>query len=135
LDPGHTERDLEDALVARLTHFITELGAGFCFAGRQYRLPIGDQDYFADLLFYHLGLRRFVVFELKVGAAEPEHLGKLKFYVNAVDDLLRRPEHGDPATIGIMLAAHRDDIVVRIRPARPAHTTGRQHLHHAPRPA
>ena len=67
---------------------------------------------FVDLLFFHLGLRRFVVFELKIGHAEPEHIGKLNFYVNAVDDLLRKPEHGDGTTIGILLAADRDDIVV-----------------------
>lgn len=112
LDPGYTERELEDALVARLTHFVSELGAGFSFVGRQYRLAVGEQDYYLDLLFFHLGLRRFVVFELKVGGAEPEHLGKLNFYVNAVDDLLRRPEYGDGGSIGILLAADRDDVVV-----------------------
>lgn len=112
LDPGHTERQLEDALVARLTTFLTELGAGFAFVGRQYPVPAGGRDYFVDLLFFHLGLRRFIVFELKAGPAEPEHLGKLNFYVNAVDDLLRRPEHGDGTTIGILLAAGRDDVVV-----------------------
>jgi predicted nuclease of restriction endonuclease-like (RecB) superfamily len=112
LDPGYTERELEDALVARMTHFFTELGDGFAFVGRQYRLPVGDQDFFIDLLFFHLGLRRYIVFELKVGRVEPEHLGKLNFYVNAVDDLLRRPEHGDGSTIGILLAADRDDVVV-----------------------
>jgi predicted nuclease of restriction endonuclease-like (RecB) superfamily len=112
LDPGYTERDLEDALVSRLTHFVTELGAGFSFVGRQYRLTVGEQEYFADLVFFHLGLRRFVVFKLKVGRAEPEHLGKLNFYVNAVDDLLRQPDYGDGSTIGILLAADRDDVVV-----------------------
>lgn len=112
LDPGHTERQLEDALVARLTTFLTELGAGFSFVGRQYPVPVGGRDYFVDLLFFHLGLRRFIVLELKAGPAEPEHLGKLNFYVNAVDDLLRRPEHGDGSTIGILLAADRDDVVV-----------------------
>lgn len=112
LDAGHSERELEDALVARLTHFLAELGAGFAFVGRQYRLPIGNRDYFIDLLFFHLGLRRFVVFELKTTPIEPEHLGKLNFYVNAVDDLLRRPEHDDGPTIGILLAATNDNIVV-----------------------
>jgi len=112
LDPGHTERDLEDALISGLTHFLTELGAGFAFVGRQYRLPVGDREFFIDLLFYHLGLRRFIVFELKSVGAEPEHIGKLNFYVNVVDDLLRRPEHGDAPTIGILLAASRDDVVV-----------------------
>ena len=113
LDPHHTERDLEDALVARLTHFLAELGSGFAFVGRQYKVSVGKSDYFIDLLFYHLGLRRFIVFELKSVAAEPEHIGKLNFYVNVVDDLLRRPEHGDGTTIGILLAADRDDVAVQ----------------------
>ena len=112
LEPGYSEHDLEDALVARLTHFLAELGAGFAFVGRQYRLPVDGEDFFADLLFFHLGLRRFVVFELKAGRAQPEHVGKLNFYVSVVDDLLRRPEHGDGPTIGILLAASRNDVVV-----------------------
>jgi len=112
LDSGHSERELEDALIGRLTHFLSELGAGFAFVGRQYKITAGEHDYFLDLLFFHLGLRRFVVFELKVGQAEPEHIGKLNFYVNVVDDQLRKPDHGDGATIGILLAATRDDIVV-----------------------
>lgn len=113
LDPHHSERDLEDALTARLTHFLAELGSGFAFVGRQYKLTVGRSDYFIDLLFYHLGLRRFIVFELKAVAAQPEHIGKLNFYVNAIDDLLRRPEHGDESTIGILLAADRDDVAVQ----------------------
>ncbi len=113
LEPHHTERDLEDALVARLTHFLSELGSGFAFVGRQYKLSIGRSDYFIDLLFYHLGLRRFIVFELKSVAAQPEHIGKLNFYVNAVDDLLRKQEHGDGSTIGILLAADRDEVAVQ----------------------
>ena len=112
LEPGFTERHLEDALVARLTHFLAELGEGFAFVGRQYRLTVGEQDFFADLLFFHLGLRRYIVFELKVGPAAPEHLGQLNFYVNVIDDLMRRPEHDDGPTIGILLAATRNDVVV-----------------------
>lgn len=112
LDAGFGERALEDALVTRLTHFLAELGEGFAFVGRQYRLTVGGQDFFADLLFFHLGLRRYVVFELKVTAAVPEHLGQLNFYVTAVDELLRRPEHDDGPTIGILLAATRNDVVV-----------------------
>lgn len=112
LEPGYSEHDLEDALIARLTHFLAELGGGFAFVGRQYRLPVGGEDFFADLLFFHLGLRRFVVFELKAGRAQPEHVGKLNFYVSVVDDLLRRTEHGDGPTIGILLAASRNDVVV-----------------------
>lgn len=112
IDPGFSERQLEDALIGKLSAFLSELGSGFAFVGRQYRLPVGNRDYFADLLFFHLGLRRFVVFELKVGEVEPEHVGKLAFYVTAVDDLVRRVEHGDGPTIGILLAATRDEIVV-----------------------
>ena len=112
LEPGFTERHLEDALVARLTHFLAELGEGFAFVGRQYRLTVDDQEFFADLLFFHLGLRRYIVFEIKVGPAAPAHLGQLNFYVNVVDDLMRRPEHDDGPTIGILLTATRNDVVV-----------------------
>ncbi len=74
LDPGYTEQELEDPLVARMTHFFTELGAGFAFVGRQYRLPVGE-EFFIDLLFFHLGLRRYIVFEParggSAGPAEP----------------------------------------------------------------
>ena len=113
LEPRHSERDLEDALVARLTRFLSELGTGFAFVGRQYKLTVGSREYFVDLIFYHLELRRFIVFELKAVAAEPEHIGKLNFYVNVVDDRLRKPEHGDRPTIGILLAADRDDVAVQ----------------------
>lgn len=112
LDPTHSGRQLEDSLVTRLSAFLTELGTGFAYVGRQYRLRVGERDFYADLLFYHLTLRRFVVFELKVTTVEPEHVGKLSFYVTAVDEALRRPEHGDGPTIGILLAGHRDDVVV-----------------------
>ena len=112
IDPGYSERQLEDALITRLTTFLTELGQGFAFVGRQYRFPIGDRDFYADLVFFHLGLRRFVIIELKIGTAEPEHLGQLAFYVNAADDLLRRPDRGDDPTIGILLVTDRDDVVV-----------------------
>ena len=113
LNPQHTERDLEDALVTRLTRFLSELGTGFAFVGRQYKITVGRRDWYVDLLFYHLKLRRFIVFELKTVAAEPEHIGKLNFYVNVVDDQLRDREHGDRSTIGILLAADRDNVAVQ----------------------
>ncbi len=113
LDPQHTERDLEDALITRLTRFLSELGTGFAFVGRQYKITVGRRDWYVDLLFYHLKLRRFIVFELKTVAAEPEHIGKLNFYVNVVDDQLRDREHGDRSTIGILLAADRDNVAVQ----------------------
>ncbi len=111
LDPSHSERDLRDALVDRLTYSRAELGAGFAFVGRQFRLNVGERVVFLDLLFYHLGLRRFVVFELKYRAAGPEHSDRLNSYARMVDNQLRRPEHGDGSTIGILLAASRDDVV------------------------
>lgn len=113
LEPHHSERDLEAALMSRLTSFLAELGTGFAFVGRQYKLTVGRSDYYLDLLFYHLKLRRFIVFELKAVAAEPEHIGKLNFYVNVIDDQLRDLDHGDQPTIGILLAADRDDVAIQ----------------------
>lgn len=75
------ERELEDRLVSRLQAFLLELGYGFCFVGRQYRLALGEKEYFIDLLFYHRFLKALVAFELKVGAFEPEHAGKMDFWL------------------------------------------------------
>lgn len=105
------ERQLEDALVAHLQRFLLELGAGFAFVGRQYRLEVGGEEFFADLLFYHLRLRRYVVIELKSGRFKPEYAGQLNFYVNAIDDLLKTPDDG--LTLGILLCASRNERVVR----------------------
>lgn len=99
-EPFH-ERELETGLIVHLEKFLLELGQGFAFVGRQYHLDIGEQDFYIDLLFYHLKLRRYVVIELKRGAFKPEYAGKMNFYCNVVDDHLR---HGDdkPA-IGLIL--------------------------------
>jgi predicted nuclease of restriction endonuclease-like (RecB) superfamily len=80
------ERRLEERLVARLQQFILELGYGFCFVGRQHRLALGRKEYFVDLLFYHRFLRTLVAFDLKVGPFEPEHAGKMDFYLNLLND-------------------------------------------------
>lgn len=112
LDAGHTERQLEDAIVTKLTGFLAELGPGFAFVGRQVPLRVGATDFHLDLLFYHLRLRRYVVIELKSGPATPEAVGKLGFYLAVVDDLHRRAELGDDKTIGILLTGSRDDMVV-----------------------
>ncbi|MCP3819053.1 PDDEXK nuclease domain-containing protein [Streptomyces sp. A3M-1-3] len=106
LTKDHSERDLEDALVANLVQFLTELGVGFAFVGRQYPIKVGDQEYRIDLLFYHCRLHRYVVIELKTTKAEPEHIGKLGFYVTVVDDLVRDKERDDP-TLGILIAKSR----------------------------
>ncbi len=104
------ERELEDRLISRLQQFIQELGYGFCFVGRQYRLALGRKEYFVDLLFYHRFLKTLVAFDLKIGAFEPEHAGKMDFYLNLLNDKERAPE--DRPSIGIILCAEKDDIEV-----------------------
>jgi hypothetical protein len=104
------ERELEDRLIERLRDFLLELGYGFCFVGRQHRLTLGKMEYFIDLLFYHRFLKALVAFELKVGMFEPEHAGKMDFYLNLLNDKERAPE--DNPAIGIILCAEKDDIEV-----------------------
>ncbi len=101
LEKGFHERALETALIQHLERFLLELGQGFAFVGRQYHLEIGDQDFYIDLLFYHLKLRCFVVIDLKRGDFKPEYAGKMSFYCNVVDDKLRY--EGDNPTIGLIL--------------------------------
>jgi predicted nuclease of restriction endonuclease-like (RecB) superfamily len=103
------ERDLEDALVRHITRFLLELGAGFAFVGRQVHLEVGGEDFFLDLLFYHLRLRCFMVVELKAGEFRPEHTGQLNFYLSAVDAQMRA-EHDAP-TIGLLLCKTRNRVV------------------------
>jgi predicted nuclease of restriction endonuclease-like (RecB) superfamily len=95
------ERDLERALVERIRDFLLELGVGFAFVGSQYRLEVDGDEYFLDMLFYHLKLRRYVVIDLKVTEFKPEYAGKMNFYISAVNHLLR--DAHDEATIGIIL--------------------------------
>ncbi|MBN1653549.1 MAG: DUF1016 family protein [Deltaproteobacteria bacterium] len=104
------ERELEDRLIERLQQFILELGYGFCFVGRQYRLALGRKEYFVDLLFYHRFLKTLVAFDLKIGPFEPEHAGKMDFYLNLLNDKERAPD--DQPSIGIILCAEKDDIEV-----------------------
>ena len=104
------ERELEDRLISRLQAFLLELGYGFCFVGRQHRLALGQKEYFIDLLFYHRFLKSLVAFELKVGPFEPEHAGKMDFYLNLLNDKERGD--GDQPSIGIILCAEKDDVEV-----------------------
>ena len=104
------ERELEDKLIGRLQHFILELGYGFCFVGRQYRLALGQQEYFVDLLFYHRFLKTLVAFDLKVTAFEPEFAGKMDCYLNLLNEKERAPD--DRPSIGIILCAEKDDVEV-----------------------
>ena len=104
------ERELEDRLVEKLKEFILELGYGFCFIGRQYRLTLGNKEYFIDLLFYHRFLKSLVAFELKIGSFEPEFAGKMDFYLNLLND--RERARDDNPSIGIILCAEKDDVEV-----------------------
>jgi predicted nuclease of restriction endonuclease-like (RecB) superfamily len=104
------ERDLEHALVERMQKFLLELGVGFAFVGSQYRLEVEGDEFFVDLLFYHLGLSCFVAIELKTTDFKPEYSGQINFYVNVIDEKLRR-QHDNP-TIGIILCRSKKKSVV-----------------------
>ncbi|EJM82295.1 PDDEXK nuclease domain-containing protein [Pseudomonas sp. GM60] len=109
--PGtHAETDLHQGLLARLKEFLIELGRDFCFVGSEYPLQVGGRDFALDLLFFHRGLNCLVAIELKVGRFEPEYLGKLNFYLEALDRGERKP-HENPA-IGVLLCASKEDEVV-----------------------
>jgi predicted nuclease of restriction endonuclease-like (RecB) superfamily len=103
------EREIENALVKHVTEFLLELGAGFAFVGRQVLLDVGGDEFFIDLLFYHLKLRCYVVIELKGGKLKPEHLGQLGFYLTAVDRQVKS-EH-DNASIGLLLCKTKNKVV------------------------
>jgi predicted nuclease of restriction endonuclease-like (RecB) superfamily len=105
------ERQLEQALIDDIQNFLIELGSGFAFYGRQRALLVGDREFFLDLLFYHHTLRRFVVIELKVGAFQPEYVGKMNFYLNALDEQLRTGD--DRESVGIILCAERDEATAK----------------------
>lgn len=104
------ERDVENQLISHITRFLLELGKGFAFLGRQYALEVNGRSYFLDLLFYHTRLKCYVVIELKIGEFKPEHVGKMNFYLSAVDDLVR--SSGDQPTIGIILCKDKDRLDV-----------------------
>jgi predicted nuclease of restriction endonuclease-like (RecB) superfamily len=103
------EREIERALVKHVTDFLLELGAGFAFVGRQVLLDVGGEEFFIDLLFYHLKLRCYVVIELKAGKFKPEHLGQLSFYLTAVDAQIKHPQDGP--TIGLLLCKSKNKVV------------------------
>ncbi|WP_350357565.1 PDDEXK nuclease domain-containing protein [Paraburkholderia fungorum] len=103
------ERDLEHALTKHITKFLLELGAGFAFVGRQYRLEVGGDEFFVDLLFYHLKLRCYVVVELKATPFRPEYAGQLNFYLSAIDAQLKAAS--DQPTIGLLLCKEQNRLV------------------------
>ena len=109
LRDDYNERVLEQGLIDHVQKFLMELGAGFAFVGRQVHLEVGGEDFYVDLLLYHLRLRCFVVIDLKVKEFVPEFAGKMNFYLSAVDDLLRHPD--DKPSIGLILCKSRNKVV------------------------
>jgi predicted nuclease of restriction endonuclease-like (RecB) superfamily len=118
LPDAHSESDLHLGLLAKLKAFLIELGRDFCFVGSEFPVQVGGRDFALDLLFFHRGLNCLVAIELKVGRFEPEYLGKLSFYLEALDRDVRKP-HENPA-IGVLLCASKDDEVVEYALSRTA---------------
>lgn len=111
LPQNHKEKDLQKALISSLKDFILELGVGFAFMGQEYRLQVGNDDFYIDLLFYHRDLRCLVAFELKTGKFKPSDLGQLEFYLEALDRDVKQ-EYENPS-IGVLLCRKKDDEVVK----------------------
>ncbi len=110
LGPDAQERELEQGLIDHVQRFLMELGVGFAFVGRQVHIEVADEDFYVDLLLYHLKLRCFVVIELKAVAFRPEFAGKMNFYLSAVDAQMRHPD--DRPTIGLLLCKAKNGLVV-----------------------
>jgi hypothetical protein len=104
-----SEFEVEKGLVSQITALLLELGAGFAYMGRQYKLEVGGKEYFLDLLFYNTKLRCYVIIELKIDEFIPEYAGKLQFYLSALDDLVRHPN--DNPSVGLLLCKEANKIV------------------------
>ncbi len=110
LPKTHSEKDLQKSIVANLRDFILEFGKDFAFIGQEYRIQVGKNDYFIDLLFFHRGLRCLVMVELKINDFKPEYLGKLNFYLEALDRDIKKPDENP--SVGIILCKSKNDEVV-----------------------
>lgn len=110
LSEQHSEGDLQKGLISQMKNFILELGKDFLFMGEEYRLQVGNSDFYIDLLFYHRGLQCLIAFELKADKFKPEHLGQLNFYLEALDRDVRK-DNENPS-IGILLCKDKDNEVV-----------------------
>ena len=110
LTKDYNERDLEQGLIKHITDFLLELGSGFAYLGKQVPLQVGERDFYLDLLFYHTKLHCHVIIELKTVDFEPEHAGKLNFYIKAVDEQIK--QEGDNPSIGILLCKNKDKVIV-----------------------
>lgn len=109
LEETAKETQIEKALIARLRDFLLELGTGFAYLGSQYRIEVGGDEFFVDLLFFHRGLRCLVAIELKAGDFKPEYAGKMNFYLNALDDFVRLPDENP--SIGIILCRSKNRVI------------------------
>lgn len=109
-DEETKERNLQSALLSHIQQFLLELGVGFTFVGSNYHIVVGEQDFYIDLLFYHIRLRCFIVIDLKVTEFKPEYAGKMNFYLSAVDEQVKHPT--DHPTIGMILCKGKGDKVV-----------------------
>jgi hypothetical protein len=116
LPENHSEDDLQKSLIANFKKFILEIGRDFAYLGEGYRLQVGNEDFYLDLLFYHRSLQCLVNFELKIKKFKPEFLGKLNFYLEALDRDVKKP-HENPS-IGVLLCKGKDDTVVEYALAR-----------------
>ncbi len=110
LPPQHSESDLQRALIEQLKQFLIELGRDFCFVGSEYVVQVGNRDFAIDLLFFNRALNALVAFEIKIEEFQPEHLGKLEFYLEALDRDVRKPHEGP--SIGVLLCATKNSEVV-----------------------
>lgn len=108
LENDALELEIENAMITHITKFLIELGKGFAYVGKQYQVIVSDNEYYIDLLFYHLQLRSYVVIELKAGKFKPEYAGKLNFYLSAIDTQLKHPQ--DNPSIGLILCKHKDKV-------------------------
>ena len=111
LTPKYRERELKDAMMAHIEKFLLELGQGFMLVGREYRLEVGSKEVFADLLFFHMNLNRYIVVEVKAVEFSADHLGQLGLYVSAVNHILKKPTH-EP-TIGLLICKTKDNTMVK----------------------
>ena len=109
LSEKYKEKDLENALVDQITRFLLELGTGFAYLGKQYRITVEKEDFFLDLLFYHVKLRSFIIVELKTTKFIPEYAGKLNFYLNLADEILKHPN--DNPSIGLLICKSKSSVV------------------------
>ena len=109
ISENYKEKELEKALIDNIQQFLIELGSGFAFVGKQFEITVAEKSYYIDLLIYHIKLKRYVVIELKTGEFEPEHAGKLNFYVTTIDKQLR--DDSDNATIGLIICKTKNNII------------------------